>query len=79
MANDKAPGKSGLTTDMLKHLQPKALQLYVDLIQEYWRNPDINYDTWNIIHLAILIKGKVIHRTQITTETSAWKRCHTKY
>jgi hypothetical protein len=33
MVNDKAPGKSGLTTDILKNLPPKAFQFYVNLIQ----------------------------------------------
>lgn len=46
MANDKAPEKSGLTTDMLKNLPPKAFQLYVNFIQKYWENQDIDYD-WN--------------------------------
>ncbi len=46
MANDKAPEKSGLTTHMLKNLPPKAFQLYVNFIQKYWENPDIDYD-WN--------------------------------
>lgn len=38
MANDNSPGKSGLTTDMLKSLPPKAFQRYADLIQEYKRD-----------------------------------------
>jgi hypothetical protein len=32
MANDKAPGKTGLTTDKIKNLPPKALDFYVELI-----------------------------------------------
>ncbi len=58
MANTKAPGKSGLTTDMLKNLPPKGFQLYVDLIQDYWKNQDIDYDTWHITTLSNIYKGK---------------------
>jgi hypothetical protein len=38
LANDNSPGKSGLTTDMLKSLPPKAFQLYANFIQEYKRD-----------------------------------------
>ncbi len=58
MANDKAPGKSGVTTDMLKNLPPTAFQLYVELIQEYWKNQDIDYDRWPMTIVSNIYKGK---------------------
>ncbi len=58
MANDKAPGKSGITTDMLKNLPPTAFQLYVELIQEYWKNQDVDYDRWHMTILSNIYKGK---------------------
>jgi hypothetical protein len=36
MAFDKAPGESGLTTDMIKNLPQPALNFYVEIIQNCW-------------------------------------------
>jgi hypothetical protein len=58
MANDKAPGKSGLTTDMLKKLPLKGFLLYVELIQKYWKDPNVNYNTWHMTILSNIYKGK---------------------
>ncbi len=58
MANNKAPGKSGLTTDMIKNLPPKAFYLYVEFIQEFWRDDSTDFDSWHVTILNILYKGK---------------------
>jgi len=36
MAYDKSPGQSGLSTDMIKNLLPRAFNFYVKLIQQFW-------------------------------------------
>ena len=48
MTFDEAPGKSGLTTDMLKSLPQKAIKLYEDLIQKFWTNETIDFESWHI-------------------------------
>jgi hypothetical protein len=58
MAGNKAPGKSGLTMDMIKCLPPKAMNLYVEIIQEFWKNDDIEFESWRITVLNLLYKGK---------------------
>jgi hypothetical protein len=58
MASNKAPGKSGLTTDMIKCLPPKAMNLYVEIIQEFWKKDVIDFDSWYITVLHLLYKGK---------------------
>jgi hypothetical protein len=45
MANDKAPGTSGITTDMMKNLPSKATLFYSELIQEFWNNTEIDFET----------------------------------
>ncbi len=42
MACDKAPGQSKLTTDMIKNLPPSALDLYTEIIQEFWKNERVD-------------------------------------
>ncbi len=58
MANNKAPGKSGLTTDMIKNLPAKAFNLYVEFIQEFWRDNRMDLDSWHVTVLNTLYKGK---------------------
>lgn len=58
MANDKAPGATGVTTDMMKNLPPKATLFYSELIQEFWNNKETNFDSWYETLLIAVNKGK---------------------
>jgi hypothetical protein len=60
MENNKAPGKSGLTTDMIKNLPPKAHDLYVELIQEFWRDESVDFNSWHttILNTEYPIQGQ---------------------
>ena len=73
MAGNKAPGKSGLTMDMIKCLPPKAMSLYVEIIQEFWKKDNIDFDSWYITVLNLLYEERVdrIHR-RISTWNSSW-------
>jgi hypothetical protein len=74
MANNKAPGKSGLTTDMIKNLPPKAQDLYVELIQEFWRDDNIDFNSWHVTILNTLTRAKATSKIPITTEGSRLKK-----
>lgn len=54
MASNKAPGKTGLSTNMIKNLPTKALNFYIGIIQEVWKNKDIDFDSWHITTLNLL-------------------------
>mmetsp|Transcript_1493 Transcript_1493/g.2313 ORF Transcript_1493/g.2313 Transcript_1493/m.2313 type:complete len:881 (+) Transcript_1493:452-3094(+) len=58
MKYDKAPGQSGLTTDMVKSLPTEALNFLTQRIQDFWENPDVDYDTWHTTILSTIYKGK---------------------
>jgi hypothetical protein len=58
MANDKAQGQTGLTTDMIKNLPPQAKDFYVELIQEFWKNKEVDFESWHAITLNMIYKGK---------------------
>ena len=58
MQYDKSPGQSGLSTDMIKNLPPRAFDYYVKLIQNFWNNPDTDFTSWHITLLKVLYKGK---------------------
>jgi hypothetical protein len=62
MTNDKAPGDSGMTTNMMKTLPPKALLFYSELICEFWKNDEINFDSWHSTLLTTIYKGKGNHQ-----------------
>jgi hypothetical protein len=51
MAYDKAPGQSGVTTDMIKNLPEQALNLYIEFIQNFWQDEDVDFLSW---HTTIL-------------------------
>jgi hypothetical protein len=57
-ASEKAPGKSGVTTDMLKNLPPEGYNILTYLIQSYWQENDCNFDSWHTNILSLLYKGK---------------------
>jgi hypothetical protein len=58
MKYEKAPGLSGLTTDMIKNLPQKALQLYTDLIKKFWNDDKVDFESWHITVLNTIYKGK---------------------
>ena len=58
MEHDKSPGQSGLSTDMIKSLPPRALNYYVKLIQDFWNDPNTDFSSWHITLLKVLCKGK---------------------
>jgi hypothetical protein len=58
MTYDKAPGQSGVTTDMIKNLTPKAFEYYLKFIQDFWNNPTTDYLAWHTTLLSVVYKGK---------------------
>ena len=58
MKNNKAPRITGVTTDMIKNLPQEGTELLVSLIQEFWSNPEVDFDHWHRIKLSNLYKGK---------------------
>ena len=58
MSYDKAPGQSGLTTDMIKNLPPEALDFLIKRIQDFWQHPEVDYDAWHTTILSTIYKGK---------------------
>jgi hypothetical protein len=53
---------------MLKNLLSDALDFLCKSIQEFWSNPNTDFDTWHITSLNILYKGKETPKTSITSE-----------
>ena len=58
MSYDKAPGQSGLTTDMIKNLPPEALNFLIQRIQDFWRDPNVDYEAWHTTILSTIYKGR---------------------
>jgi len=58
MANEKAPGQSKLTTDMIKNLPQEATNLYFEIIQEFWTNNEVDLKAWHTTMLNTIYKGK---------------------
>jgi len=58
MKNNKAPGLTGLTTDMIKNLPPKGFDLLSDLIKDFWLNKNTDFESWHATKLSNLFKGK---------------------
>ena len=56
--DDKSPGQSGLTTDMIKNLPPRAFNYYVKLIQNFWQDPNTYCNAWHTTLLRVVYKGK---------------------
>jgi len=44
MKNNKAPRITVVTMDMIKNLPKEGTELLVSLIQEFWSNPEIDFD-----------------------------------
>ncbi len=47
MAHEKALGKSGVTTNMIKNLPEQALNVYVEIIQNFWNEKNIDFLAWH--------------------------------
>jgi hypothetical protein len=58
MANNKAPGASGIPAEALKALPPDALEVLHSLIAQFWRGTRDTYEEWQTALLTILYKGK---------------------
>ena len=58
MAYEKAPGQSGVTTDMIKCLTPEAINFYIERIQAFWKDPNTDYESWHTTILSTVYKGK---------------------
>ena len=55
---NKAPGITGVTTDMIKNLPIAAINLLTDVIQDFMMSPNCNLASWHIQDLTTLYKGK---------------------
>ena len=60
MKNDKAPGITGVTTNMLKNLPKEGFKFLTDIIQTNWDYPNIDFPSWHATKLTTLFKGKVL-------------------
>ena len=58
MKYNKAPGLSGLTTDMIKSLPHEAFQLYTDIIKKFWTNEQVDFESWHTTVLNTVYKSK---------------------
>jgi hypothetical protein len=67
MKYDKAPGLSGLTTDMIKNLPQKALQLCTDLIKKSGTTIKLTSNHGISLSSTPSTKAKAIHKTRTTT------------
>jgi hypothetical protein len=38
MTHDKVPGQSGVATEVMKNLPKQALDLYIEIIQNFWND-----------------------------------------
>jgi len=54
MKNNKLPGTSGVMTDMMNNL-PFEFLTYI--IQAFWKNKEVDFDSWHITKLSNLYKG----------------------
>jgi len=54
--NNKTPGNTGVTTDMIKNLPSEAHSLIASLIRDFWTNKNTDFQTWHITKLSALYK-----------------------
>ena len=45
-------------TDMIKNLPPEGLAFLTFIIQEFWKNKEVDFESWHITKLSNLYKGK---------------------
>jgi hypothetical protein len=58
MSSEKAPGKSGVTTDMLKNLPTEGFKLITNFIKSYWQDNNCDFESWYTNILSLLYKSK---------------------
>lgn len=58
MASEKATGKTGVTTDVLKNLPVGRFHLLTSLIQSYRQDNNCDFESWHINILSLLYEGK---------------------
>jgi len=58
MKHNKAPGLTGLTTDMTKSLPPEGFNLLSDLIWDFWVNKEMDFKSWHDTKFLNLLQGK---------------------
>ena len=58
MKNNKAPGRSGIMTDMIKNLPEIRYSLITKIIGEYWTSDNCDFKLWHVQKLITLYKGK---------------------
>jgi len=58
MANNKAPGASGIPAEALKVLPQPALEVLYNLICRYWKGKVPSYVEWQTALLRVLYKGE---------------------
>jgi len=58
MKNNKAPGVSRITTDMIKSLPEEDFQILTSHIQQFWEDPNYDHEAWHKMKLMLLYKGK---------------------
>ena len=58
MDNNKAPGHSQLTTNMLKNFLEEGINFLTNLKRKYWINKECQIESWNIQPLVSLYKGR---------------------
>ena len=58
LANNKAPGKSGIPAEALKALPPDALEVLHQLLSRFWKGDVEHYEEWQTALLKMIYKGK---------------------
>ena len=58
MKNNKAPGTSGITTNMMKKLPEEGCEILTSHIQQFWEDFEYDHEAWHKMKLMLLYKGK---------------------
>ena len=58
LANNKAPGESGIPIEALKALPEEGLQLLHNLLCRYWNTDNLHFEEWQTALLRIIYKNK---------------------
>jgi hypothetical protein len=56
LKNNKTPGESGVTTEVLKALSDYGKDFIVSMIKSFWENDQKHYDEWKTALLRLLHK-----------------------
>jgi hypothetical protein len=58
LANNRAPGESGVTAEAIKALPSSSLEALHSIYHLYWTDPTVVHDEWSTAILKLLYKGK---------------------